>query len=74
MVYSTQAESLYLPIYMWITCSSLFFSFKFQVIARIFYCVNSSWTGRITVPELRNSNFLQVSDIYMYDVGLSGKI
>ena len=74
MVYSTQAESLYLPIY--ITCSSLFFSFKFQVIARIFYCVNSSWTGRITVPELRNSDFLQVSDIYMYmyDVGLSGKI
>lgn len=30
------------------------------VIARIFYCVNSSWTGRITVPELRNSNFLEV--------------
>ena len=32
-----------------------------QVIARIFYCVNSSWTGRITIPELRNSNFLDVS-------------
>lgn len=30
------------------------------VIARIFYCVNSSWTGRITIPELRNSNFLDV--------------
>ncbi|KAM7431835.1 Serine/threonine-protein phosphatase 2A regulatory subunit B'' subunit alpha [Porites harrisoni] len=30
------------------------------VIARIFYCVNSSWTGRITIPELRNSNFLEV--------------
>ncbi|CAH1782221.1 unnamed protein product [Owenia fusiformis] len=29
------------------------------VIARIFYCVNRSWTGRITVPELRKSNFLQ---------------
>ncbi|XP_073255527.1 serine/threonine-protein phosphatase 2A regulatory subunit B'' subunit beta-like [Porites lutea] len=30
------------------------------VIARIFYCVNTSWTGRITIPELRNSNFLEV--------------
>ena len=39
---------------------------SFQVIARIFYCVNSSWTGRITVPELRNSNFLEVS--YTQDV------
>ena len=29
------------------------------VIARIFYCVNRSWTGRITLPELRRSNFLQ---------------
>lgn len=30
------------------------------VIARIFYTVNRSWTGRITVPELRRSNLLQV--------------
>lgn len=30
------------------------------VIARIFYSVNRSWTGRITVPELRRSNFMQV--------------
>ncbi|XP_077513907.1 uncharacterized protein LOC144124864 isoform X2 [Amblyomma americanum] len=30
------------------------------VIARIFYCVNRSWSGRITIPELRKSNFLQV--------------
>ncbi|XP_014671931.1 PREDICTED: serine/threonine-protein phosphatase 2A regulatory subunit B'' subunit beta-like isoform X2 [Priapulus caudatus] len=30
------------------------------VIARIYYCVNRSWTGRISVPELRKSNFLQV--------------
>ncbi|XP_074657277.1 serine/threonine-protein phosphatase 2A regulatory subunit B'' subunit alpha-like [Tubulanus polymorphus] len=30
------------------------------VIARIFYCVNRSWTGRITIPELRRSNLLQV--------------
>ncbi|XP_067056210.1 serine/threonine-protein phosphatase 2A regulatory subunit B'' subunit beta-like [Acropora muricata] len=30
------------------------------VIARIFYYVNSSWTGKITIPELRNSNFLEV--------------
>lgn len=30
------------------------------VIARIFYCVNRSWSGRITIPELRRSNLLQV--------------
>ncbi|XP_045489487.1 serine/threonine-protein phosphatase 2A regulatory subunit B'' subunit beta isoform X2 [Pieris rapae] len=30
------------------------------VIARIFYCVNRSWSGRISIPELRRSNFLQV--------------
>ncbi|KAL3315189.1 Serine/threonine-protein phosphatase 2A regulatory subunit B'' subunit alpha [Cichlidogyrus casuarinus] len=29
------------------------------VVARIFFCVNSSWTGRITATELRNSNFLK---------------
>ncbi|GAV05938.1 hypothetical protein RvY_15989 [Ramazzottius varieornatus] len=30
------------------------------VIARIYYNVNRSWTGRITIEELRRSNFLQV--------------
>uniref|UniRef100_A0A1B0DC33 PP2A regulatory subunit B'' EF-hand domain-containing protein n=1 Tax=Phlebotomus papatasi TaxID=29031 RepID=A0A1B0DC33_PHLPP len=30
------------------------------VIARIFYSVNRSWSGRITVSELRRSNLLQV--------------
>lgn len=30
------------------------------VIARIFYCVNRSWSGKISVPELRKSNFLRV--------------
>ncbi|XP_019629431.1 PREDICTED: serine/threonine-protein phosphatase 2A regulatory subunit B'' subunit beta-like [Branchiostoma belcheri] len=30
------------------------------VIARIFYNVNRSWSGKITVPELRKSNLLQV--------------
>ncbi|XP_055677634.1 uncharacterized protein LOC129786560 isoform X2 [Lutzomyia longipalpis] len=30
------------------------------VIARIFYSVNRSWSGRITVSELRRSNILQV--------------
>lgn len=30
------------------------------MIARIFYCVNRSWSGRITVPELRRSDLLQV--------------
>ncbi|XP_067098631.1 serine/threonine-protein phosphatase 2A regulatory subunit B'' subunit alpha isoform X1 [Osmerus mordax] len=29
------------------------------VIQRIFYTVNRSWTGRITMTELRRSNFLQ---------------
>ncbi|XP_076453573.1 uncharacterized protein LOC143288820 isoform X3 [Babylonia areolata] len=30
------------------------------VVSRIFFCVNRSWTGRITVPELRRSDFLRV--------------
>lgn len=30
------------------------------VIARIFYTVNRSWSGKITLPELRRSNLLQV--------------
>lgn len=30
------------------------------VIARIFYCINRSWNGRITLPEFRRSNFLAV--------------
>lgn len=29
------------------------------MIQRIFYVVNRSWTGRITMTELRRSNFLQ---------------
>jgi len=31
-----------------------------QVISRIFYSVNRSWTGRIPAIEFRKSNFLQV--------------
>ncbi|XP_055339509.1 uncharacterized protein LOC129589053 [Paramacrobiotus metropolitanus] len=30
------------------------------VIARIFFCVNRSWSGSITIEELRRNNFLQV--------------
>ncbi|XP_063634009.1 uncharacterized protein LOC134804737 [Cydia splendana] len=30
------------------------------VIARIFYCVNRSWSGKITIAELKRSNLLQV--------------
>ena len=30
------------------------------VIARIYYTVNRSWSGRITLTELRRSNFLDV--------------
>lgn len=33
------------------------------VIARIFYCVNRSWSGRVTIPELRRSNLLNVIQI-----------
>ncbi|XP_012940974.1 serine/threonine-protein phosphatase 2A regulatory subunit B'' subunit beta [Aplysia californica] len=29
------------------------------VISRILFCVNRSWSGRISLPELRKSNFLQ---------------
>ena len=34
------------------------FSIFLQVIARIFYVVNRSWSGRLTIGELRRSNFL----------------
>ncbi|KAJ8031254.1 Serine/threonine-protein phosphatase 2A regulatory subunit B'' subunit alpha [Holothuria leucospilota] len=30
------------------------------VIARIFYCVNRSWSGKITLPELKKSNLISV--------------
>lgn len=30
------------------------------MIARIFYCVNRSWSGRISISELRRSNLLSV--------------
>ncbi|XP_076270130.1 serine/threonine-protein phosphatase 2A regulatory subunit B'' subunit beta-like isoform X9 [Rhynchophorus ferrugineus] len=33
------------------------------VIARIYYCVNRSWSARITIPELRRSNLLNVIQI-----------
>lgn len=33
------------------------------VIARIYYCVNRSWSGKITIPELRRSNLLGVIQI-----------
>nr|CAD7573307.1 unnamed protein product [Timema californicum] len=35
-------------------------SARLLVIARIFYCVNRSWSGRISLPELRRSNLLRV--------------
>lgn len=35
-------------------------SFWGQVIARIFYCVNRSWSGKLTASELRKSNFLEI--------------
>jgi len=30
------------------------------VIARIFYCINRSWSGKISIAELRRSNLLAV--------------
>ena len=33
------------------------------VIARIFYCVNRSWSGKITANELRRSNLLDVMQL-----------
>lgn len=30
------------------------------VIARVFYCLDKNWSGMITLPELRKSNFLKV--------------
>lgn len=38
----------------------VYLEMSLQVIARIFYCVNRSWSGRITSSELRKSNFLAV--------------
>lgn len=29
------------------------------MIARIFYCANRSWSGRLTIPEIRKSHLLQ---------------
>ncbi|ESO88694.1 hypothetical protein LOTGIDRAFT_125808 [Lottia gigantea] len=33
------------------------------VISRIFFCANRSWTGKLTVQEIRRSNFLQIVDM-----------
>ena len=33
-----------------------------KVISRIFYSVDRSWNNRITVADLRRSNFLQVRE------------
>ncbi|XP_008550517.1 uncharacterized protein LOC103573275 [Microplitis demolitor] len=37
------------------------------VIARIFYCVNRSWSGKISVTELRRSNLLAVIGILEHE-------
>lgn len=37
------------------------------VIARIFYCVNRSWSGRISIAELRRSNLLSVIAILEHE-------
>jgi hypothetical protein len=68
---------------MWILVNYNYYFLKeanFQVIARIFYTVNRSWSGRISVSELRRSSFLatlrllqeeddinQVTDFFSYE-------
>ncbi|XP_001604203.2 uncharacterized protein LOC100120575 isoform X1 [Nasonia vitripennis] len=37
------------------------------VIARIFYCVNRSWSGKISVAELRRSNLLSVISVLEHE-------
>lgn len=37
-----------------------------QVISRIFYTVNINWSGKITIPEIRRSNLLQVRNGYVF--------
>nr|XP_050847107.1 uncharacterized protein LOC127062616 isoform X1 [Vespula vulgaris]XP_050847108.1 uncharacterized protein LOC127062616 isoform X1 [Vespula vulgaris]XP_050847109.1 uncharacterized protein LOC127062616 isoform X1 [Vespula vulgaris] len=37
------------------------------VIARIFYCVNRSWSGKISVAELRRSNLLAVIGVLEHE-------
>lgn len=37
------------------------------VIARIFYCVNRSWSGKISVAELRRSNLLSVISLLEHE-------
>ncbi|XP_034938418.1 serine/threonine-protein phosphatase 2A regulatory subunit B'' subunit alpha-like [Chelonus insularis] len=37
------------------------------VIARIFYCVNRSWSGKISITELRRSNLLEVIGILEHE-------
>ena len=39
----------------------MFLTLLLQVIARIFYEVNRSWSGKITVSELRRSRFTIIS-------------
>lgn len=36
------------------------------VIARIFYSVNRSWSGKITISELKRSDLLEVSTDGLY--------
>lgn len=33
------------------------------VIARVFYCLDKTWSGKVTLPELRKSNFLRVLQV-----------
>ena len=43
----------------------------FQVISRIFFSINRSWNGKISLPEFRKSNFLQVNCEFSFLPGSS---
>lgn len=49
--------------------SAVFYTFFFvhQVVARIFYSVNRSWSGKISVAELRRSNLLAVISVLEHE-------
>jgi len=44
------------------------------VIARIFYSVNRSWSGKITISELKRSDLLEVSQSKVLIEGLHSQL
>jgi len=42
---------------------NIFVNFKLQVISRIFYSVNTSWSGELSLAEIRRSDLIRVIDL-----------